>query len=162
MTTILSKSKYIAGIQCLKYLWYLINEPDKIPPYDEATLFRFKQGHQVGNLAKALFQEGIEVGDGSNVEAELARSIELTGLGPGNGNKNYRRPLFEASFSYKHTFARPDILEPSGADAWNIIEVKSSTSVKDINIHDIAFQKYTVTYNCKACPYQQFVSIKKY
>lgn len=142
MTTILSKSKYIAGIQCLKYLWYLINEPDKIPPYDEATLFRFKQGHQVGNLAKALFPEGIEVGDGSNVEAELARSIELTGLGPGNGNKNYRRPLFEASFSYKHTFARPDILEPSGADAWNIIEVKSSTSVKDINIHDIAFQKY--------------------
>ncbi|MDZ7836586.1 MAG: hypothetical protein U5N58_00875 [Actinomycetota bacterium] len=78
----------------------------------------------------------------SDVEAELARSIELAGLSPGSRDKSDRKPLFEASFSYKHTFARPDILEPSGTDAWNLIEVKSSTSVKDINKHDIAFQKY--------------------
>jgi len=142
MTSILSKSKYISGIQCLKYLWYLINDPDQIPPYDEAALFRFQQGHEVGNLAKTLFPEGIEVGDGSDVETELARSMELAGLGPGSKYKNPRKPLFEASFSYNHTFARPDILEPASDDAWNIIEVKSSSSVRDINLHDIAFQKY--------------------
>ncbi|MCG9479782.1 MAG: DUF2779 domain-containing protein [Actinomycetia bacterium] len=144
MVNILSKSKYIAGIQCLKYLWYLINDPEKIPPFDEATRFRFQQGHDAGNLAKALFPQGIEVGDGSDVEAELTRSRELARLtdGPDSDSDDSRRPLFEASFTYKNTFARADILQPSGIDAWNIIEVKSASSVKDINKHDIAFQKY--------------------
>jgi hypothetical protein len=145
---ILSKSKYIAGIQCLKYLWYIVNYPEKIPPFDEATQFRFKQGHDVGNLAKMLFPEGIEVGDGSDIKAELARSRELTNIVAANYTDfndiepSARYPLFEASFTYKNAFARADILEPSGTDSWNIIEVKSSTSLKDINKHDISFQKY--------------------
>ena len=46
---IISKSKYVAGLQCLKYLWYLINEQEAIPPFDEVTQFRFQQGHDVGN-----------------------------------------------------------------------------------------------------------------
>jgi hypothetical protein len=145
---ILSKSKYIAGIQCLKYLWYLVNEPETIPPFDKVTQFRFQQGHDVGNLAKSLFPEGIEVGDGSDVGAELIRSRELTNLTAANSpdfdniESSARHPLFEASFTYKNAFARADILEPSGNDSWNIIEVKSSTSIKDINKHDISFQKY--------------------
>ena len=32
-------------------------------------------------------------------------------------------------------------MNPSRDDEWDIIEVKSSTEVKDINIHDVAFQK---------------------
>lgn len=31
---------------------------------------------------------------------------------------------------------------PVGEDGWNIIEVKSATQVKDVNIHDVSFQKY--------------------
>ncbi|MCG2788934.1 MAG: DUF2779 domain-containing protein, partial [Actinomycetia bacterium] len=53
-----------------------------------------------------------------------------------------RHPLFEPAFTYKNAFARADILEPSGTDSWNIIEVKSSSSIKDINKDDISFQKY--------------------
>lgn len=32
------------------------------------------------------------------------------------------------------------ILNPVGSDAWDIIEVKSSTEVKDVNLRDLAFQ----------------------
>jgi len=39
-------------------------------------------------------------------------------------------------------YSRVDILVPKGKSAWDIVEVKSSTAVKDINIHDVAFQKY--------------------
>ena len=39
-------------------------------------------------------------------------------------------------------FSRADILLPVGVDEWDIIEVKSGTKVKDINIHDVSFQKY--------------------
>jgi Domain of unknown function(DUF2779). len=166
----ISKSKYVAGLQCLKYLWYLVNDPGAIPPFDEATQFRFQQGHDVGNLAKSLFPGGIDIEYGVDIGAELARAKELTNLaGPAfaadsanaaakatymaataNNNKsagspishNTRLPLFEPAFTYKNSFARADILEPSGTDAWNIIEVKSAASIKDINKHDISLQKY--------------------
>src|SRR4030042_4884782 len=120
---IISKSKYVAGLQCLKYLWYLINDPQVIPPFDEVTLFRFQQGHDVGNLAKSLFPGGIEIEHGVDIEAELARARELVNL-----EGTTRNPLFEAAFIYKNAFARADILEPSGNGAWNIIEVKSASS----------------------------------
>jgi len=153
---IISKSKYIAGLQCLKYLWYLINEPEAIPPFDEVTQFRFHQGHEVGNLAKSLFPEGIEIEHSIDINAELARAKELTNLTTATNisisdnksksilstNTNIRRPLFEPAFTYKNAFARADILEPNGTDAWNIIELKSASTIKDINKDDIAFQKY--------------------
>jgi hypothetical protein len=172
---IISKSKYIAGLQCLKYLWYIINDTEAIPPFDEVTQFRFQQGHDVGNLAKSLFPGGIEIEYGVNIEAELARARELTNLAApvsaasapsasdtdfatATANNNIRTsdaststisgstitrlPLFEPAFTYKNVFARADILEPTGTDSWNIIEVKSASSIKDINKNDISFQKY--------------------
>ena len=53
-----------------------------------------------------------------------------------------RKPLFEAGFVYNGGFARVDILNPVGKDAWDIIEVKSSTEVKDVNLLDLAFQAF--------------------
>ena len=142
---LISKSKYVAGLQCIKYFWYLINNPEAIPPFDEVTQFRFQQGHDVGNLAKSLFPGGVEIAHGIDIEAELVRTRELTNLLSPAGdaaNTSTRYPLFEPVFTYKNAFARADILEPSGTDAWNIIEVKSASSIKDINKHDISFQKY--------------------
>lgn len=192
----ISKSKYVAGLQCLKYLWYLVNEPGAIPPFDEATLLRFQRGHDVGNFAKSLFPGGIEIEHGVDIEAELARARELANLDVPTSTVNNNRntgpvesasrgtagsihPLFEAAFTYKNAFARADILEPvflpfstfksaaptsitpatattttvstpfvstaaksASTTLWNIIEVKSSYSIKDVNMHDISFQKY--------------------
>ncbi len=139
---IISKSEYVAGLQCLKYLWYLINDPESIPPFDEVTQFRFQQGYDVGNFAKSLFPGGVEIKHGVDIESELARARELTNLAAGTGDTFTRHTLFEPAFKYKNTFARADILEPSGTDVWNIIEVKSASSIKEINKHDISFQKY--------------------
>ncbi len=76
----ISKSKYVAGLQCLKYLWYLINDPQAIPPYDEVTQFIFQQGHDVGNLAKSMFPGGIDIEFGKDINAELAMARKLTNL----------------------------------------------------------------------------------
>src|SRR5659263_189882 len=132
MDKIISKSKYVAGLQCLKYLWYLINDPEAISPFDEVTQFRFQQGHDVGNLAKSLFPGGIDIEHGVDINAELARARELTNLAvpdaatvdnistsitstsavsPSTSGTNTRHPLFEPAFTYKNAFARADILE---------------------------------------------------
>jgi len=39
-------------------------------------------------------------------------------------------------------YSRADILSPTGEDDWNIVEVKSATSIKAVNCHDVAFQKF--------------------
>lgn len=131
----LSKSKYLVGLQCSKLLWYHYNAKEKIPSPDEATKAIFEQGHEVGELAKSLFPGGIEVAKGILDFAEvIPRSIEAL---------KSRKPLFEAAFRYKNAFARVDILDPTGRDHWDIIEVKSSTEVKDVHIHDLALQRYT-------------------
>ncbi len=133
--TFLSKSKYLAGLQCSKLLWYHYNAKKTIPAPDAATQAVFDQGHQVGELATSLFPGGIEVAKGTlDFARVLSQSLDAVKL---------RKPLFEAGFSYKSAFARVDILNPVGMDEWDIIEVKSSTEVKDVNLHDLALQRYT-------------------
>ena len=84
--------------------------------------------------SKKLFPTGIEVAEGViDFGKVVEQSQQLI---------SKRLPLFEAAFRYKDAFARADILYPVGKDAWDIIEVKSSTEVKDINLHDVTLQRY--------------------
>jgi hypothetical protein len=53
-----------------------------------------------------------------------------------------RAPLFEAGVLAGKIYSRVDILNPANDDEWDIVEVKSSTSLKDVHIQDAAFQKY--------------------
>jgi hypothetical protein len=129
-----SKSKYLNGLQCHKLLWYAYNDKKAIPAPDEATQAIFDQGHDVGALARSLFPGGIEIsGDVTQFAEVLERS---------RGALSLRKPLFEAAFTYKNAYARADILLPVHRNEWDIVEVKSSTQVKEINLHDLALQRY--------------------
>ena len=131
---LLSKSKYMIGLTCPKYLWIAFNEKQRIAEISEDQQHLFDQGKLVGELAKKLFPKGIDIPtqpfaenlEKSQAAAKLAR----------------RRPLFEAAFSIDNVYSRADILNPVGKDEWDIIEVKSSTEVKDEHIQDVSFQKF--------------------
>lgn len=128
---LLTKSKYLLFLQCPKLLWINFNDPDLIPEVDEATQHIFDQGTLVGELACSLFPDGIKVPDDSFVD-NLKKTKNLL---------NEKKPLFEPGFLCENIFSRADIIVPVG-DKWDIIEVKSSTEVKDINVQDVSFQKY--------------------
>lgn len=132
----LSKTKYLNGLQCTKLIWYIYNEPEAIPEPDEATQAIFAQGHLVGDYAKKLFSKGVEVDHTGSFDDGLRSTRALI---------SKRVPVFEAALAYKNCYARADILEPVGKDKWNLIEVKSSTDLKDVNYHDIGFQYYLYT-----------------
>jgi hypothetical protein len=132
MVSTISKTKYMNGLQCSRLLWFSVNQPEAMPPFDEAAQFRFDQGHEVGNFAKMLFPEGIEVPHDNEFVKKTQELIPQ------------RKTIFEASLSYNKTFAKPDILKPVGKEEWDMIEVKSSTQVKDEHYDDIAFQRYVV------------------
>jgi hypothetical protein len=132
---VISKSRYIAGLQCPKLLWHIYNARDLLPPVDAATQAVFDQGHEVGLLAQRLFPSGITIEGNITFDEVERRSRELLGR---------RVPLFEAGFRYGHVVARADVLAPARStdDAWDLIEVKSATSLSDIYLDDLAIQRY--------------------
>lgn len=54
-SNLLTKSKYLAGLQCPTYLWIQCHEPERISETDTVNQYIFDQGHMVGELAKKLF-----------------------------------------------------------------------------------------------------------
>ncbi len=130
----LSKTKYLDGLQCPKLLWYEYNRKEDLPEVDAATQAIMDQGKAVGELAHTLFPGGITVQRDYLPDKQADKSLEAAKL---------RKPLFEAGFVYKQAYALADILNPVMKDAWDLIEVKSSSGVKDEYYSDVAFQKYT-------------------
>ena len=121
-TPIISKSKYLAGLQCPKRLWVEYNDRQLIPEADEQTQAIFDQGTEVGTLAKQLFPGGLEVtGPHTEFDALVRNTTGLLGL---------RKPLFEAAFRFRSAFVRVDVLAPIAGGVWDLIEVKSSGEVK--------------------------------
>ena len=132
----ISKSKFLWGLQCHKLLWFAYNQKEAIPELDAATQAIFDQGHEVGALAKKMFPDGVEVGKGV---LDLDETIRLT-----QAALKLRKPLFEAAFSAGGGYCRTDILRPAPQNSWDLIEVKSTTSVKEVHLEDLAFQKWVL------------------
>ncbi|MEN8713849.1 MAG: DUF2779 domain-containing protein [Verrucomicrobiales bacterium] len=133
----LSKSKIIAYRQCPKRLWLEVHRRELRD--DSGSEAAFAIGHEVGNVARRVYDEN---GDGVFLDLDeigfadsFARSAELLAEG--------RIPVFEAGFKGGGGLAFADIMLPdpsSGSPRWRMIEVKSSTSVKDYHREDVAVQ----------------------
>jgi len=128
---LLTKSRYVLGLKCLRSLWYSANKPSEIPKPSPASLHRMEQGIWVGEKAQVLWK-GIDCGARGNIAKELSNTQEAL---------KKRVPLFEAGFQVGDCYARADVLLPVEG-AWDLIEVKSGTHVKEEHIHDVAFQKF--------------------
>ncbi len=130
----ISKSKFLQGLQCPKLIWSAYNAKHLFPEVDAGLQAVFDQGHEVGLLAKKMFPNGVAIDtDPTDFEGaiQLTQKYLLT-----------RKPIFEATFSANGGFARADILNPVGKNEWDIIEVKSTTGLKDVHIPDLAFQAW--------------------
>lgn len=99
----------------------------------------FDTGNYVGETACRLFPGGVEIPfDITDLPGMSARTKELIDEGIST--------IYEASFIYDDVFVAVDILHYENG-LWNIYEVKSSTGVKEIYIHDTAVQTYVLE-NC--------------
>ena len=129
---LLSKSAFLMGLQCEKLLWMYQNQREQLPEIDETTQAIFNQGHRIGDLAKTLYPEGIEIDWSKGHDQGIALTRAAI---------QKKKPLFEAGFVHGSLHARADILKPAPNGRWDLIEVKSSSKVKDEHIFDVAFQK---------------------
>ena len=138
MAITISKSQYMAGVQCLKRLYFLVHQPDLGSGKTASNFALMDQGRQVGKLAQQLFPGGVLVRTGDPQEA-IRLTRELIVDGP--------QVIFEAAFEHERVFVRVDILHRRSDGRWRLIEVKSSASMKDEHVEDVAIQHHVVS-NC--------------
>lgn len=135
----LSKSKLLAFRQCPKRLWLEVHRPE-LREDSASSQAAFKVGYQVGDIARQVYDpKGIGVLiDAQTVgfDAAFARTQELL---------KSAQPIFEAGFRAEGGLAFADVMLPIKRGAkltWRMVEVKSSTSVKDYHRDDAAIQTF--------------------
>src|ERR1700739_872344 len=129
----------MAGVQCLNRLYLLVHSRELGQGKTAADFALLDQGRQVGKLAQQLFPGGVEVRAGDPQEAirvtrELIANPEIPAI-------------FEAAFEHDGVFVCVDILHRRRDERWRLIEVKSSASMKEEHLEDVAIQ-YRVVSNC--------------
>jgi hypothetical protein len=135
----ISKSKFVAGVQCLKRLYFEVHQPELAAEPDGASKAVMEQGHQVGLVAQKAFPGGVMVEAG---HTELAKAIPVTRELIA---KAEAPAIFEATFQHGGVLVRADVLKRSGRSGQRLIEVKSSTRVKPHHAYDIAIQRHVLT-----------------
>lgn len=130
----LSKSSYCDCIQCNKMFW--LNKYKKDLAVVNVNDNILENGRKVGEFAKGLFGDYVEVPYDLSINKRIEKTKELL--------ENNQNVIAEASFNYDNNFCSVDLLKinPDGVE---IYEVKSSTEIKNIYYEDIAYQYYVLS-----------------
>jgi len=134
----ISKSKFVAGVQCLKRLYWQVHEPELAVQPDAADQALMEQGHEVGLLARQLFPGGVEVGSEGGLDQAIRATRELIA-------NPEMSALFEGVFEHDGVLVRVDVLHRRRDGRWRLVEVKSSTSVKEEHLDDVGIQSRVVS-----------------
>jgi hypothetical protein len=139
LSKILSKSRLVAFRQCPKRLWLEVHRPD-LREDSAGVQTRLAVGNEVGEIARRLFDP---MGKGelldpyaSGFDVAFKQTQQLLGT---------PQPIFEAGFQAGGVRAFADVMLPikkRGQLVWRLVEVKSSTKVKDYHLDDAAIQVF--------------------
>jgi len=137
MPIAISKTKLLSYLQCPKRLWLEQYSPEleDEDSYDEAAI---ETGRVVGTMAREVYGKGAGhlVSHERGLRSAVTETTALLDAGGGD-------PIFEATFDYDGVTVQVDVLDRS-AGTLQIIEVKSSTKVKDHFLSDCAIQAWTL------------------
>lgn len=134
----LSKSRFQYGLQCLKRLYLETNNRELADPVDAALQARFDTGTAVGELAQQRFPGGTLIAESYLAHASaVTRTQTLL--------SDFLTPaLYEAAFTFQGIRTRVDVLARNPGGGFDLIEVKSTASLKSEHITDVAIQMYVV------------------
>lgn len=140
MAHILSKSKYIRGLQCDRALWLDVFNP-RLARYTAEQMRRFDRGREFEYAFKDTFPNGIDI------SAELKRNVdaypELTTM---YLDKEEEVDLFEAGFLYDEVLVLADVVHKNGDGTLDIYEVKSGNVLSETYKRDAALQHYVISH----------------
>ena len=140
MSHLLSKSKYIRGLQCDRALWLDVFNP-RLARYTAEQMRRFDRGRDFEYAFKATCPDGLDL------SAELKRNVdaysELTAM---YLDKEEEVDLFEAGFLYNDVLVLADVVHKNEDGTLDIYEVKSGTALSETYKRDAALQHYVISH----------------
>lgn len=125
------------GLQCLKRIWLYNYRKDLLGAIPVGQQLRFDEGHLVGELARNYYKGGKLI---ESDYKHLHQAIEETDRLIKKGTKI----IYEGTFVFNDVLIRADILKKNKDKSWDLIEVKSTTSVKAAHAYDTAIQKHVL------------------
>ena len=125
----LTKSRFVAGLQCRKRLWFEVHQPLKESVERRMLL---SQGRAFDEAVQRL-HPGITVSRHRGLPAAIAETRRILAEGRAGAH------LYQAAFRAGYLAVITDVLRRQGAK-FELIEVKASTEMKDTHIPDMAFQ----------------------
>ena len=130
----LSKSRFVAGWQCHRLLWWTVHEPGAAELKPDAALEDlFDQGRLVGEEARQRFPGGVLISLPHRDPERVPRTRAALDAGA--------PAVFEATFVADGVFCAVDVLRRD-PDGFTLIEVKSSSGLKDYHVPDAAVQTH--------------------
>src|SRR5687768_10010973 len=135
--TRLSKSRFLAGLQCHKRLWWAAHEPNapELEP-DELMQASMDRGTRITEIARTYVGGGVLIDLPYNAYDErVDRTRQIL--------DDNAPAIYEASFRADGVIVAIDILTRDGA-GFRLIEVKSTARVKDSHIPDVAVQMHVL------------------
>ena len=134
----LSKSRFMAGLQCLKRLYLETYSRGLADPVEPAAQAILDSGTGVGELARQRFPGGVLVREEFYEHTQAVASTA-------NAMQDESIPsIYEAAFTFEGIRTRVDVLSRNDGGSYDLVEVKSSTGVKAAHVPDAAVQLYVL------------------
>jgi len=134
----LSKSRFMTGLQCHKGLYFSCYYPKLADPIGLAQQAIFDTGTKVGELARNIYPGGTLIKENHFQHEQAMKSTQ-------KALQNPSIPIiYEAAFLYDDIRIRADILVRTNDGLFDLIEIKSTTKTKEEHIPDVAIQLYVL------------------
>ena len=138
MTT-LDKSKILSFRQCSKKLWLEVNSPE-LNVNSTQTNASLQIGQSVGQMVRKIYDR-----ENCGVKIEITHGEVKAALADTQRALSKNCAVFEAGFSSNGTNIFVDVLLPmqvNDSQFWKIVEVKSSSGMKQHFLDDVAIQTF--------------------
>jgi hypothetical protein len=124
----LTKSRFLAGLQCPKRLWFEANQPLEQPAPERLSLW---QGRTFDLVVREM-QPGVVISRDKGMPSAIAETTRVMNAGGAP-------VLYQPAFRHGDLAVIADVLR-RGRKPFELVEVKASTKVKDEHLPDAAFQ----------------------
>lgn len=137
---LLTKSKYIRGLQCDRALWLDVYNP-KLARYTAEQMRRFDRGREFEYAFKDTFPNGIDISTElkRNTDAYPILTAQLL-------NQEEEVNLFEAGFLYNDVLVLADVVHRRPDGTLDVYEVKSGSALSETYKRDAALQHYVIAH----------------
>lgn len=134
----LTKSSFVKGNQCLKYLYLDKHKKQEKTPISKEKQELFNQGHRFEELVR-----NNEFPDGINIKDKVGNFAYFNSYTRHLINSTNRQTIYEATIIEEEVLVMCDILVKNEDGNIHIYEIKLNTELNDAIIADLAVQ-YTI------------------